>query len=144
MCFVCLKNHFEQTDETLVIAYKCYNKQRVRRDYPRIFEILTCFPELNMHPTVCTFFEYMNNGRTLPPSLASEVLSILHVYNKDQMLRENYLWLITNRTLYDDAEYLLTKHSGKHGVWPTIDERETVYNWRLGIHEPVFSSDLLK
>lgn len=130
MCFVCLKNHFDQTDNTLVLAYKCYNKQQVRRSYPRVFELMETLPVARTHPEVSIFNEYYHKGRSIAPNMASTVLRILLIYSADQSLYDGFVFL---QLLFErfpdkrqDAELnaLHERFSGAQDIWPTMTQRQ--------------------
>lgn len=127
VCFVCLKRTFKQSDSSLMIAYRVYNKQKVRKDYPRVFELLEKMPGMTVHPTIATFWNYTQQGKTISPTCAAETMRILLIFHNDECLRENYLWLRNQQvTAHNDVEQMLQKHAGIYGVWPTIEEKRSV------------------
>lgn len=135
-CFLCLKRTLNQTDAQLMIAYRIYNKQKTQRDYPRIFELIERYPDMRQHHTLAGFFSFVQEGRHVTPQMASEALTLLHIFANDECLRANYLWLrnqdVGGGDCDDiDVEAMLQKHSGTHGVWPTMDEKRRVERVRI-------------
>lgn len=131
-CFMCLKRTLKQNDVSLNIAQGVYNKQKAKKEYPRVFDLLQEYPNMHQHPIVHGFITSVQSGKKVTPNMASDALRILLIFSNDVCLRENFLWLKQQEICENNRfEELLQKHTGIYGVWPTIDDKDYVKQLRL-------------